>query len=100
MFELLVEKAPYLASVIFIVLIFVRAWSKEAERREVEAERRDEFDLARIKELERIGQACHEHTKELNEKTNVAFANAARIIEDNTKIIGAIERRLNGKVGA
>lgn len=87
--EALVEKAPYLAAVIAVVSIFVTAWMKESKRR-------DAFDLARMAELERIGQTCHEHTKELNEKTNRSIDNASRIIETNTKIIGAIERRMNG----
>lgn len=87
--DVLIEKAPYLGSVLFVVLIFIRAWSKDADRRE-------KFDLARMKELERIGSNCHEHTKQLNERTNKAIDNASRIIENNTKIIGAIEKRMNG----
>jgi hypothetical protein len=96
MLETLAQKAPYLAAVVFVVWTFVRAWQKEATRREHEEDRRNKFDLARMKELERIGVACHEHTRELNERTTQAINNAARVIEANTKIIGAVEERLNG----
>ena len=85
----LIEKAPYLAAVILTMLIFVTAYAKESKRR-------DTFEIARLAELEKIGEACHAHTKELNERTNATIENNSRIIEANTKIIGAIERRMNG----
>jgi hypothetical protein len=89
MWEALVQKAPYVAALVFVVIMFLRHQAKESARR-------DEFDLARMMELERIGQTCHDHTKELNDRAVAAIDNSSRVIEDNTKIIGAIERRMNG----
>ena len=89
MWETLVQKAPYVAALVFVVVAFLRHQSKESTRR-------DEFDIARMMELERIGQTCHAHTKELNDRAVSAIDNSSRIIENNTKIIGAIERRMNG----
>ena len=57
MWETFVEKAPYLASVLLVVIVFVRAWAKQEAARERESKRLDEFDLARVKELERIAAA-------------------------------------------
>ena len=89
--EALIEKAPFLASLVMIVIIFTMSYTRESRRR-------DAFEIARMKELERIGSACHAHTKELNERAVSAIGNCSRIIENNTKIIGAIERRMNGGV--
>lgn len=87
--ETLIEKTPYIAAIVFVVLVFVRSWAKDAERRE-------RYDTARMEQLERIGENCHTHTKDLNDRAVKAIDNASRIIEDNTKIIGAVERRMNG----
>ena len=87
--ETLIEKAPYIASILLVVLIFVRAWAKDSDRRE-------RFDAKSMAQLERIGVNCHNHTKELNDRAVKAIDNASRIIENNTKIIGAVERRMNG----
>ena len=87
--DVLIEKAPYIAAIVLVIVVFLAYLGKEGKRR-------DAFDIARMKELERIGQACHEHTRELNERFAKAMDNSARIIEVNTKIIGAIERRMNG----
>ena len=102
--EALIEKAPYLGAVILMAWIFIRDRSKESARRDLENERRDKFDLARMAELERIGKACHIHTAQLNERSNDAIDKNTRIIElnidMNAKVIstlGAIERRMNGK---
>ncbi len=86
----LLEKAPYIGALVLVVLIFVR------DRHSAD-KRRDEVEGQRWAEAERLSNQCHAHTKELNERTSVAIDNAARIIEANTKIIGAIERRMNGK---
>lgn len=87
--EALIEKAPYIAAMLILVLGFLGFLTREAKRR-------DSFELARSSEYERLSTACHEHTKELNEKAIGAIDNSSRIIEANTKIIGAIERRMNG----
>ena len=89
MWEMFIQKAPYVAALVFVVVAFLRHQAKESTRR-------DEFDIARMMELERIGKVCHAHTKELNDRAVTAIDNSSRIIENNTKIIGAIERRMNG----
>ena len=94
--ETLIEEAPYLGAVVIVVGMFVGAWWKQQRLQAHESKRRDEFDLARMVELERIGSACHDHTRELNQRSNTAIDNASRVIEANTKIIGAVERRMNG----
>jgi len=74
----------------------LKIWQEEQEKQRA-------FDIKRMAELERIGTNCHLHTTELREeqtrqsdRTNKIIEKALSVIESNAKIIGAIERRLNG----
>ncbi len=107
----LIEKAPYLGAVILVVWIFVTAWAKNTKRQDEAWERRDKFDLARMAELERIGLGCHNHSSEREERFIKTMTereeryaktveNNNRIIESNIKLLGAMERRMNGKLAS
>lgn len=88
---MLLQTAPSAIAVVATVVLFLRFLNAESVRDNHIA------DL-RIKDLERIGLNCHDHTKELNDKAIKSIEHAARAIEDNTKIICVMERRLNGKI--
>ena len=101
--EALIEKAPQLAAVLMGVGLVLAAWWKIAKLQIEEAKRRDAFDLARMAELERIGIGCHEHTNQLYERFAATLEHALSVISDNTtiikeniKILGGLEKRMNG----
>jgi hypothetical protein len=85
----LVQTVPSATAVVITVILFLRFL-------EAESTRDDHIADLHIKQLERIGDSCHAHTNDLNLRTIKAIDRAANIIEDNTKIICIMEKRLNG----
>jgi hypothetical protein len=86
LWEQLAKQAPW-AVVILIILAWFFKFTREL-----------------IRKLAEIGEACHQHTDELNKKTASSIDRAATIIVENSKVIGAntevireVERRINGK---
>ncbi len=101
--DAIIDKLPYIGAFLMLVLIFLAAWQKECKRSDDSEVSRQQFDIARMKELERIGAACHAHTKELNErvctaldKNQVAYDRVSTAIGANVEALRAFERRLNG----
>lgn len=92
-----IANAPVAAVVVITVILFLRFLDRENKRK-------DTHDLVLIQRLEKIGEACHEHTLELNERACVALDKSSGAIDENTKTLGinvevlrGIERRINGK---
>lgn len=87
---ILIQTVPSAAAVIITVILFLKFLERENKRH-------DHTRTETIQQLENIGKSFHNHTDELAKRTACAIDRSASVIEDNTKIISVIERRMNGK---
>lgn len=49
---------------------------------------RDRLEEARLKNLENVGQLCHEHTTGLVDSLNTVLRDNSEVIKENTKVLG------------
>jgi hypothetical protein len=87
--EELVKQLPSAAAIIVVVFVFVRFLKEESGRRE-------RSESARATALETMGDGCHEHARQLNERASAAIDGAGEAIKENTKALGTIAELMRG----
>ena len=87
--EEMIKQMPSAAAILVVVIVFIRFLREESARRE-------RGDIERHKVFEQLGEGCHDHTMELNERASAAIDRAAAAVDSNTKSLGAIAELMRG----